>query len=365
MKRLSTILLLTLLCAACQEAQIEEQTNASGSVERIYATINGIEDDTRVELNEKLHTVWSADDQIYVFGPNTYKLYEFDGETGDTRGSFSLETTYRIPAAYNPTDYYAFYPKELFAGYNSIDGSFFLSSEIPQIQEYQRGSYDNDTNTMIGYSQNTRNFMFQNILGYLRVSIKGDQCVRDIELQSNGRETLSGMFSFAADDINSLNWYDNKKETIKIDCGKQGVQLSDTPTDFYFVMMPGEYADGISLTLNFTDDTSFTKSTSKSITIKRNTIQPMSAFKVGDVTWQVVTIKHTNSMIAAPQLLGSTSMMGYIYWGDESYSEINADSSHVYYDDEEEYTITIQAVNATAVELPSCEGITSIDLSDF
>lgn len=365
MKRLSTILLLTLLCAACQEAQIEEQTNASGSVERIYATINGIEDDTRVELNEKLHTVWSEDDQIYLFGPDTYKAYEFDGETGDARGSFSLETSYRIPDVWNLSEFYAFYPSELFSGYNFQGNSFYMWSIIPYVQEYQSGSYDNDTNTMVGFSQDNRNFMFQNVLGYLRVSITGDKCVKNIELQSNGRETLSGMFYFTADDLNTLKWHDDKQDTITIDCGSKGVQLSDTPTDFYFVMMPGEYSDGILLTVNFEDGTSFQKSTSKSITIKRNTIQPMSSFKVSDVEWQVVTIEHINSKIDAPQLYGSTSMMGYIYWGDDSYSEINIDSSHIYYDDEDEYTITIKAVDATAVELPSCEGIKSIDLSNF
>lgn len=360
--------------AACTTNEIDEVRLEIDNGPRVYAVIDN-EGGQRVELNDQLKTVWTAGDQFIAFDDDE-NIYEcsFTGSTGDRDGEF---TVYKEPR-YFTTDYnfrgkhIGFYP------YNAWITVYTFSNNptdplqgatIDATQNYKAGSYDPTTNYMIGSSDDGQNYTFRNLHGYLRLSLTGDKKVKKIAVKGNKGEPVAGTRYYDTFEIESQGWIkETTSDTITLDCGEEGVQLTDSPTEFYITMAPTVFEEGITVDITFTDGTMFPKATSKSVVVSRNTIQPMATFETSEsaIVWQSVTISHTGSQITAPILYGSASLVGTINWGDGSSSEIEP-YSYVYRfaDEETSHQVVVKAMDATRFVIHSCEGVSKIDFSKF
>lgn len=362
MKRL--LLFAALLFAACTDANIDEAANVSDIGEKIYATIDNIEDDTRVELNDKLQTVWTEGDEILTFCNDHIKRWSFDGKTGDRSGSFTLTKTHDGPSTDKVVydKYYALHLSANSYSWFSDKSPAFLTS-VPSTQYFKDHSYGLKTNAMIGTSTDGKKYSFKNIFGYLRLSITGSEVVKSIQISGNNEEIISGDI-YIDQHGTCIQWGDTTSTTTILDCGN-GVQLSKTPVDFYITLPPISFEKGINIVVNLKSGEQYPKRTSKVVHIKRNTILPMGQFNIdNDFEWQTISISHSGRRIATPTLFGGSSLVGYIYWGDGYYENINTSSSYVY-DDEESHTITIKSMNAESFTINNCSGISEIDLSNF
>ena len=362
-----------LLASCAQDAAVDEPRMES-AMNKIYATIDDSEyansdDDTRVELNDKKQTVWTAGDKITVFYSEDVEVWQFDGNTGDRSGSFSYlgGYGYKNPNINYKNKYYALYLADLTIAYYN-DGTPAFTTTVPSVQYYKNQSYGLNTNAMLGVSSDGKNYKFMNLLSYLRLSLTGDKVIKKIELTNNADSNSAICGTLYVNIDGSVFWRTdagNHSNTITLDCG-DGVQLSSTPTDFYFTLPAVELSNGISVMVTFTDGTVFPKSTSKSITLERNTIQPMKCFDTGgEVAWQTVSILHSGSKIYAPYFYGSSALTGYIYWGDDYMSDVNSVTSYTYEDGAASHAITVKAMGATAIEIDNCQGISEIDLTNF
>ncbi|MBQ8471652.1 MAG: hypothetical protein IJ502_06985, partial [Alistipes sp.] len=326
-------LMLATLFAACTKDRTEDVALTDGM--KIYATIADMEGaDGRVQLNDKKQTVWNAGDQIMVYGADEWALYEFDGKDGDRSGSFTRLGYYlgaEDMSVYNLLDnlWYALYSDGTPYRPQMVSGYMCFVLDIPHTSTYVKGSYGLTTNVMLGTSSDRVNFTFINLFGYLRVSAVGTKKVKSVEVASLTSETmLSGGFAFVPEIPNasvSLASDETATPSQIIDCGESGVQLSDTPTDFYFAMKPMTIEGGIRVKFTFTDGTSFVKSTEKNIPIARNTIQPMAVLDVDaqeEDPVQFIFIYHTGSVVSAPYLEG-VGLDGIIMWGDGNTSLLN------------------------------------------
>lgn len=358
-----------LLASCAQDAAVDEPRMES-AMNKIYATIDDSEyansdDDTRVELNDKKQTVWTAGDKILTFGDGYIYEWKFDGKTGDRGGSFThTGLTFNDPLAGSTIydQYYAVYLADLqLSQFNDYSPAFITT--LPATQHYKDHSYGLNTNAMLGKSSDGSNFKFINLMGYLRLSLTGNKVVKSITIESNNGEYLASQVYVHKSGETILKG--SPSTSITLDCG-DGVQLTDMPTEFYFTILPQTYSKGISVVVNFTDGTVFPKSTSKSITLERNTIQPMKCFDTGgEVAWQTVSILHSGSKIYAPYFYGSSALTGYIYWGDDYMSDVNSVTSYTYEDGAASHAITVKAMGATAIEIDNCQGISEIDLTNF
>ncbi len=363
MRRLLSLAIVALWLAACQkDADVEQFIDPNA--DKIFAGIEA--DQTRVQLNSKGQTTWNQNDQIIVIGTDEYSLWEFDGATGDRSGSFT-KIGDGGATGLNFDKYYSIYPFSKFIGYSqSSDGTPALFTKVESTQSYADKSYANDTNTMIGTSTDGKNFTFKNLCGYLRLSLKGNKLVEKIELTSIGGEPLSGTFYFFTPETENLYWYETGSNSLTLDCGEEGVMLSQVPTEFYFVLPPITFASGISANIYFSDGTIYPKSTQKSISISRNVIQPMATIDTSeDIDWQIVTIRHIGDMAYAPQFYGEEAVTGYIYWGDGEFSFLNQTQHYIYTDSASEHTITTNSLDATLFYTESCKGISEIDFTNF
>ena len=363
MKRAFIFALLVTMLTACMQDSITEEGSTSSRPEYIYATF---EEDTRVELNESKKTVWTEGDQIVRIGQDAFDVWTFMGKTGDRSGSFSLWATsgYRFNYDFEGK-YYALYSYANF--YNA--GTFSDGAPAPMyfvraVQNYKANTYDPESNIMLGVSDDGSNFKFRNLMGYLRLSLTGDKCVSYITLSGNNNEYLNGVRYVRCDSIDVGSWYADVSYTTTLQC--DGVQLSDTPTEFYFTLAPTLFTNGISVEVHFTDGTMHPISTTKSVNIERNTIQPMATVNTGcDVKWQTIIIKHSGSKATSPRLLGESNLVGMVYWGDGFMSDATLSGSYVYDDGLSEHQITVKSQNATYLYINGCEGISEIDLTNF
>ena len=369
MKRGLLYLLALVTLASCAKDAAVDEPRVDGAEEKIYASIDDSEysayDGTRVELNDKKQTVWTAGDKILTFEYGKIYEWKFDGKTGDRNGSFSKTGQSYTDPYWESTiydQYYAVYLSDL-AVVQFVDKSPGFVTTLPATQHYKDHSYGLNTNAMLGTSSDGKNYQFINLMGYLRLSLTGNKVVKSITLESNNGETIAAKVYVYKNGMYLPN--DLKSTSITLDCG-DGVQLTDVPTEFYFTILPQTLSKGISVVVNFTDGTVFPKSTSKSITIERNHIQPMKNFNTGgEVEWQTVSILHTGSKIYAPYFYGSSALSGYIYWGDDYMSDVNSVSSYTYDDGMASHTITVKTMGTTAIEIDNCQGISEIDLTNF
>ncbi len=367
MKRIVSIALAALLMGACAQDKTED-IGLDGK--KIYASIESTDTAGRVLLNEQKQTVWTAGDQIWaIHRTEGLTAWQFDGQTGDRSGSFSYmgSLNYDLSAYENLNEYYAFYPLSALYTYGALPNNRMVLIGVLQPEwDYLPNSYGLHANTMLGTSTDGENYTFKNLHGYLRISLTGTKKVKSVRLEGNNGDYLAGYHYFALDNIDEWRWYEPVALYQQINCGDEGVQLSATPTDFYYVLPPMTLSKGITVTVTFTDETTYTKRTAKSIPIERNTIQPMAAFDTsGDNFPQRILLYHTGTTVAGPMLGGASSMAAQIDWGDGYISLLNQLTSYDYTDEQPSHTITVKATDAVVVQLEKCTGITKIDLSNF
>ena len=370
MKRFLSFVLAAISTIACTQREIEE-ARLSPDGDKIYASIASTE--TKVQLNDLKQTVWTEGDQIFVIGPDEYAIYNFDGRTGDRSGSFTKVAPGTPPNQdsrnFHFDQYYAIYSWNAgYSGYGTNEDGVILS-EVKSTQTYSENSYGLYANTMVATSQDGVNFSFKNVLGYLRLSLAGNQIIRSITLSGNNEETLAGGFYFDLGDIYNHTWYKWKNNPlnteITLDCGEAGVAISDTPKDFYFVVPPVVFKDGINITINFTDGTSLEKSTDKRIEITANNIQPMSTISISDPDWNTMYIYHNGAKISFPMLFGEQSPLGIINLGDGNSYSLGGSYYWTYTDGQPSHTATVKSKNADGFIIQGCDGITGIDLTNF
>ena len=111
--------------------------------------------------------------------------------------------------------------------------------------------------------------------------------------------------------------------------------------------------------------TIFPQSTSKEISIVRNTIQPMAVINTSDVTYQTVGITYKGTDVLLPVIGGATSLSGYVDWGDGNISILGLVTSYGYLDELSNHRITIKVRNANKIKFNGCYGVEEIDLSQF
>ncbi len=367
MRRILIFTLFASLLFSCQDAKIDEAVNNIQPKEYIHATITT--DNTRVELNNYKQTVWTEGDLIIRLGDNIHDIWMFDGKTGDRGGKFYKYAWYDWTIDHNFNGkYFALYPYRdgIYYGTGTFtNGDLAIFYKVFAEQNYHPNSYDTQSNIMLGLGKDAENFTFQNAMGYLRLSLTGSKKVKSIVLEGNNDEIMAGIRYIHQEDIYISQWYDEPSYSMTLNCGN-GVQLTDTPTEFYFALVPTLFENGITATINFTDGSNYVKSSRKSISIARNIIQPMATISTDEaIEWQRVIIKHHGDRVAAPYLMGNTSMLGYIYWGDGYQSDINTIDAYNYANGDSEHEIVIETLDANYIYIESCAGINEIDLTNF
>ena len=248
------------LLAACTGKETAS-VDALSSAPRFYASI---ENSTKTFL-DGLKVCWNADDAIGVFNKDTFQsFYEFDGEEGDTSGSFKAEST---GSEGNSLPYvYAVFP---YSTYNYVEEGAIMAY-LWEEQYLAEGSFDPYANVMVAAS-NDENLSFKNATGILKVRLYGDPSVpvNKVQLNGNNGEIISGdaAITITPDSEPIIEPSDSGFEYCYIENYNEATDALDPfylgeseskPLDLYFLLYPTTFEKGITISVYARDGKKFT-----------------------------------------------------------------------------------------------------------
>jgi len=267
---------------SCGRTEDLKQESESSSDEQ-FSIVATFEEPTRTYLNSQKKVVWEAGDQIHAVLPgysNQYTLTIGSADVGKTTAHFYIDaekgTYYRfnIPMT-------AIYPNSAYLSHNS---NYFYAN-IPKVQDYCENSFGRGANLAIAMTEDaSKPYVFYNIGGLLKLTVKGTATVSKIELKSSDSgEYLAGNANISHDygrtEDGTFSWVSELSNKLTLDCG-EGVVLSEAGTDFFFYVPCGSLANGFSVIVYDSEGTSMTKTAlpNKANAIERSDIKAMPAF---------------------------------------------------------------------------------------
>lgn len=287
MRRLLLFAVAVLAFVGCDNLFEEEKVFALSDnleiADRVYANID--DEQTRTYVENGTTLCWNSGDAISVFQPQISNIhYIFEGETGDKGGSFAVADGASYPQGVTLSARYALYP---YSSSNSISTSGEITTLLPAVQHYEKNSFGVGANTMVAVTSSVQDkeFYFKNAVGYLKLKLYGaNTTVGSITIEGNNDEKLSGstrvLATYGATPVTTMN--NTATKSVTLDCG-EGVKLGtteDTATTFWFALPATTLSKGFTISVMDVDGDIYTKSTTNSVTIERNTIQPMSPIKL-------------------------------------------------------------------------------------
>ena len=294
MNRIVLIFSALALFAACEKYVDEVVTDgglhAVTLPDVICASMSGDDMDpkTRTWLGgeEGKDVLWHGDDEISYFSGTIHANYVSQGE-GDSSVEFIEGEKEHVSLDSAVDGTISVYPYNSDNSLRIFSGEPVIYTSFPSIQTYAPDSFGKGANVMVAKSETAGadNLNFRNACGFLVIKLYGtDTAVKSIVLSSkSGLDRISGSAYVTVDNTKDpeVTMTGYSKTTITLDCnnGGEGVLLGEDKehaTEFWFALPPVTFEKGFTIVVTDTRDISYIESTSKSVTITRNNIQPMA-----------------------------------------------------------------------------------------
>ena len=337
----AAILLLSALFAMCgcqsvepyetiPEDKAQPETQAEAKV--FTATIESEEvPATKTVMDAAGNVLWSRGDKASVFAASTLNaLYQVTDESaGQSAATLKLVSE---PAGEGESisGNVAFYPYSEGAAISQSGSSYVISGiSLPATQTYAASSFGNEAFAMaaVTASASATALRFKNILGGLKLQIKGSAAIASISISGNAGEVLCGEAAVTASATGdpAISLTDATATAVTLSCGS-GVQLSPTEaTTFIIALPPVSMTAGFTLTLTDTGGGQMEIKTNKAQTIKRSKLLKMPALSyVGTVDLGLPSgLKWASSNLCESGFASAPEESGdYFAWGElEPYYE--------------------------------------------
>ncbi len=278
-------LLASLLIVGCTEVTIEQSNPLTeiNSLPDLTASFAD-EGETRTFVEDSKYLRWHEADLITAFFGNTLNhQYKFNGKTGDNSGTFSLVPNGELGTGNDLSSIYALYPYD---ENTTITDIGVISLTLPATQTYAENSFGKGANTMVAVTESVEDtfLSFKNACGYLKLKFYGDDVtITSIEVTGNNEEKIAGSATATMEfgGVPTIAMNDEATTSVTLNCG-EGVAIgatADMATEFWIVLPETTFEGGITITATNTDGAVFSKSTTNTVAITRNDIQPMAALK--------------------------------------------------------------------------------------
>ena len=280
------------------------ENESATKVMTFTATQEGNEASTRAILSgTNIH--WDSEDKISIFDGTNNNQFTLTGGAGSTSGKFSGE-------AGQSTSYTAVYPYQENA---SLSGNDVTNVTLPAIQYARDNSFDKEAALMMAKSDNTT-LEFKNAVGYVKVTPRF-ACSKIVLKAAGASEYLAGMCTLSyGDGMPSIAFTPEQSTSI--------VTLSGniTANTAYYIAVPAVTLSA-GWSISFTDNTGdvYTRTGSKEIEFKRNTIINLGEFSRTDNKLKL-TLSQNGKVPADKQV-----DMGVFTIGDKNYRLIFATSN--------------------------------------
>jgi len=292
---------LSLAVAVIALASCQKPETALPVAEQFSASVESFESPTKTSMTPGKYVVWSQNDRLAIFQGSTladeYKVS--DSSVGKANGTFSIVTDASdingdFSAGTELPCNVAFYP---YADGLSLTGSVLEDEgpvyeidgcSLPAEQNYAEGSFANGAFPMVAVTEtlSDHKLKFKNVLGALKLQLKGTQIVKSIKVTGKNNEILSGAAVVTAYTNNlapaiTMKATDDASKFVTLNCG-DGIQLSEgTATAFIISLPPVLFTQGFTVTVTDSEDATYTVETDKANTVLRSSILTMPAFTLG------------------------------------------------------------------------------------
>ena len=277
-----------------------------------YATIESPGDpESRVFVDNQIRVRWDAGDHVSIFNRNTFnREYAFNGQTGDNSGTFAGVSGDEFITGDDLDYIYAVYPYQE-STLITDDGEISLS--LSSEQAYRADSFGNGVNTMISVTDDNE-LHFKNLCGYFVIKLYGDDVtVTSISLKGNNDEILAGQATVSvslegAPSLVFASTAEGKELKMTFQTPVTLGTTAENASEFWFVIPPTTFHNGITLTVMDNKNGIFEKKTTGELTINRNTRKQSVALKITPVP---------------PPSIGDTvcSQTGIVVWISDDYEE--------------------------------------------
>ena len=297
MKRIILVAVAALLFTACSKDAINDQHNFQTIVdEASEILVVGFEenDETRIQLNEDVNTVWTNGDIVSVFyRSDANQKWQYTGETGTRIAELSRVDEGVTTKEMNSV--VVVYPYN--ENYYINTDTYNVQAILPAVQTYLKDSYGLNGSIMISQSE-YNDFSLKSVCGWIKLQLTGNgEKIKSITLKGNNGEQVAGeLYINSADATSTLSsesgdaddgdmggaggglvFEETVLKEVTLDCGN-GVMLGAEATAFYIALPPQTFTKGITVDITAVDGSALTKSTDKELIILRNHIQPMKEF---------------------------------------------------------------------------------------
>ena len=205
-----------------------------------------------------LDVLWTAGDAISVCGAAS-------AFTSDLAEGSSAETSFSGEALAADV-YYAVYPYSAVSSWNGSTAVLELPAEqAPALNTFANGLGICYAST----SAEDMAFRFEHLLGYVKFTIdENSGAVSSVKISANGGESLAGAFTVAfGDGIPSVAVTEGSDEISMVADG------AFPAGNYYFAMLPGTYAQGLTVTFSNAEGQTASKSMNTSLTLEAGKIQ--------------------------------------------------------------------------------------------
>ena len=198
----------------------------------VKATLGGTCDDVFRDV------FWSGEDRIAVVDMASWNSAEFVNRNGGGTRTAVFEGSIGDGDAY-----WAFYP---FSAYVSA-GRDGVTFNFPSVQNYVEDNVEEAALPMVAELEDDGMFHFHNLCGILELNLTGKGNVRRITFEGYDAEgkliKTSGEATVDATGENyELKMGDNASASVVLECGAEGVALSETvPVPFHIALPAGTY----------------------------------------------------------------------------------------------------------------------------
>ncbi|MBO7764292.1 MAG: Ig-like domain-containing protein [Bacteroidales bacterium] len=263
------------------------------------ASSESFQSQTRTSMNPEKQVVWSSGDHLAIFQGSTlaneYRVSE--SSAGKTNGTFT-----RVIGSGD--DFYAgtelpcnvaFYPyvADLTLSGAAVEDQGVAYSiagyTLPASQNYTEKSFANGAFPMVAVTETVgdHNLLFKNILGAIKLQLKGDQTVTSIKITGKNNEKLSGAATITAYSNNltpaiTMTGADAAAKSVTLDCGA-GVTLDEsTATEFIIALPPVVFNQGFTVTVTDSESETYEINANTPNAILRSSILSMPSVTLGE-----------------------------------------------------------------------------------
>ena len=310
-------LLAALAITGCQ-AELEVITQEPS---KVFTAIvdEDFNSETKTSLDGSGNVLWKIGDQVSIFAASTdNEQYQVsDDSDGKTAATLNKIPAGDFVAGDEFDNNVAFYPYASAAEIAKSESNYVISEiELPATQTYAARSFGNGAFPMATVTSSTEdmNLKFKNVLGGLKLQLKGTATITSITVKGNNNEILCGDAEVTTTygGVPSISLSDASAKTVTLDCGA-GVTLdSETATPFIIALPPMTMTGGFTVVVTDTEGKQMQIKTTKSQTITRSNLLKMPAVNyVGEsidpYLSQPLTITSTGSTSVSIKRYGSSA----------------------------------------------------------